>query len=141
MSLGCFYYFHTILCSQMTSGGDLCQTALWNKSMNCFLCCYWGHVMNRHLCGSRKYNAVLCLSIRGDDARWCPISQLGCGGFPGMVSGVLHHHRIGVYFHFGRIKINWCQENYLYIYIYLYVYICIYTVLKHISFIVHIHTY
>ena len=24
VSLGCFHYFHTKLCSQMTCGGDLC---------------------------------------------------------------------------------------------------------------------
>ena len=25
VSLGCFHYFHTKVCSQMTSGGDLCH--------------------------------------------------------------------------------------------------------------------
>ena len=127
----------------MTSGRDLCQTDLWNKSVDCFLCFYWKHVLNRHLWESRKYTAVSCFSIRGDNARWCHISQLGCAGFPGIASDLLYHHSVGVYFHFGTNKINWCQENYLCIYIYLYVYIytyiCIYTMLKHISYIVYTH--
>ena len=39
VSLGCFHYFHTKVCSQIISGGDLCYVGtrkidLWNKSRN-----------------------------------------------------------------------------------------------------------
>ena len=41
VSSGCSHYFYAKICSQMTSGGDLCHLGAsidqWNKSMNCSL--------------------------------------------------------------------------------------------------------
>ena len=64
-----------------------CEISRWTGScMIQFL--LKGHskqTMIHHFCGSGKYTAVSCFSIRGNVARWCPGSQLGCGGFPGTV--------------------------------------------------------
>ena len=80
VSLGCLYYFHTIVCSQMTSGGDLycigtskltCLANQWTDScVMRFLPegrCKQTMILN--LCGSAKYITVLCFSIRGGDTR------------------------------------------------------------------------
>ena len=78
--LGCLYYFHTKVCSHMTSGGDLyhvgpskliCETNRWTgPCVVQFLAeDYSKHTMILHLCGSGKYTSVLCFSIRGGDAR------------------------------------------------------------------------
>ena len=80
VSLGCLYYFRTKVCSQMTFGGDLChvensklfcETNRWTSScMMRFLPEVRSkQTMILHLCGSEKYNTVLCFSIRGSDAR------------------------------------------------------------------------
>ena len=78
--MGCLYYFHTIVYSQMTSCGDL--YCIGNSKLTCYAnqgtdsCvmrflpegrCKQTMILN--LCGSAKYITVLCFSIRGGDAR------------------------------------------------------------------------
>ena len=91
--MGCLYYFHTKVCSQMTSSGDfyhlgpgklICETnRCTGPSVMRFLPeGYSEHTMILHLCGSGKYISVLCFSIRGGDASVpAPSRTWGVEGF------------------------------------------------------------
>ena len=78
--LGCLYYFHTKVCSHMTSGGDLyhvgpskliCETNRWAGPcvMQFLAKGYSEHTMILHFSGSEICTSVLYFSIRGGDAR------------------------------------------------------------------------
>ena len=91
--LGCLYYFHTKVCSQMTSGGDLyhvgpskliCETNWWTGPcvMQFLREGYSEQTMILNLCRSGKYTSVLCFSIRGGDTRVpAPSPTWGVNGF------------------------------------------------------------
>ena len=91
--LGCLYYFHTKVYSQMTSGGELyhvetskliCETNRWTGPcvMRFLPEGYSEQTMILHFCGSAKYILVLCFSIRGGDARVpAPSRTSGVEGF------------------------------------------------------------
>ena len=65
VSLWCFYYFHSKVCLQITFGGYSYRVKIskliW-KGLSL-------QTIIRHLCASRKYSSVLCLSIKGDGSR------------------------------------------------------------------------
>ena len=84
-----FYYLHAKVCSQMTSGRDLCHIGpikLLCKTNQWTVTCvmrflpegYSEQTMILHLCGSGKYTAVLCFSRWGGDAR-VPAPSRTCG--------------------------------------------------------------
>ena len=75
VSLGCLYYLHTKVCSQIISGGDLChvgpsklicETNRWTGPcvMRFSRQSFSEQNMILHLCESGKYTTVLCFSIR-----------------------------------------------------------------------------
>ena len=79
VSLWCIYYFHTRVCLQMTSGGDLghigtgkliCEADRWTRScvMRFLPEGRSEQTVILHLCGSAKHTSVLCFSIRRGDA-------------------------------------------------------------------------
>ena len=78
-SLGFSHYFCTKVCSQMTSGWDLCrvgtsilirETNQWiGPCMIQFLSEGCSETMLHHWCRSGKYTAVLCFAICRGDAR------------------------------------------------------------------------
>ena len=79
--LGCLYYFHTKVCSHVTSGGYLTSKLICETNRGTGPCVmrflvegYSEHTMILHLCRSGKYTSVLCFSIRGSDAR-VPVSS------------------------------------------------------------------
>ena len=91
--LGWLYYFHTKVCSHMTSGGDvyhvgtsklICETN-WGTGpcvMRFLAEGYSEHTMILHLCGSEKYTSVFCFSVGGGDARVpAPSRTWGVEGF------------------------------------------------------------
>ena len=86
VSLGCLYYFRTTVCSQMTSGGDLCHIGI--SKLTCEANRWTGscviqflprgrseQTMILHFGRSAKYTTVLCFSIRGGDARVSAVSR------------------------------------------------------------------
>ena len=93
MSLGCSHYFYTkVVCSQMTSGGDLCHVGMskfisgtnrWTgPCVIQFLLEGRSETMLHHWFGSEKYPTVLCFGIGGGDARFpVPFPTWGLEGF------------------------------------------------------------
>ena len=79
VSSGCSHYFYTKVCSQITSGLDLCdvgisklisQTNRWTgPCVMQFLPEVCSETMLHHWCGSGNYTTVLCFGIGGGDAR------------------------------------------------------------------------
>ena len=74
VSLWCIYYFHTRVCLQMASGGDLCHVETgkliceadrWTRpcAMRFLPEGRSEQTVILHLCGSAKYTSVLCFSI------------------------------------------------------------------------------
>ena len=92
VSLGCSHYFYTKVCSQMTSGGDLChvgasklisKTNRWTgPCVIQFLPEGRSETMLHHWFGSEKYPTVLCFGIGRGDARFpVPFPTWGLEGF------------------------------------------------------------
>ena len=85
MSLGCLYYFHTKVCLQVTSVGDLNHVG---TSKLIFEANRWTgfcvmsflpkdcseQIMILHLCKSGECTTVLCFTIRGGDVKVSPPS-------------------------------------------------------------------
>ena len=120
--LGCSHYFYTKVCSQMTSGGDLChvgtsklisETNRWTgPCVIQFLLEGRSETMLHHWCGNGKYTTVLRFSIGGGDARApAPFHTLGCGGFleRSLMCWVITG--LGCVFHSGTSEITWRQED------------------------------
>ena len=84
MPSGCLSYFHTKVCSQITSGGDLydigpskliCETNWWTGlCVMRFLPEGYSDRLWYFICVEVGYTSVLCFSMRGGDAR-VPVSS------------------------------------------------------------------
>ena len=92
VSLGCFHYFHTKVCSQMTSGGDLCHVGTSKlicetnlETGSCviqFLPQGRSETIIHHYCGSGKCTTVSCFNIgRGDTRVPAPSRTWGVESF------------------------------------------------------------
>ena len=112
LSLWCLYYFHTRVCSQMTSGGDFCNIGISkliceaNRWTDSCVIRFLPEGRSKEtnilpLYGSAKYTTILCFSIRGSDSR---VPVLSCTWET--VFAVLGNHSFGVCFHFVTSEIT-----------------------------------
>ena len=123
VSLGCLYYFHTKVCSEITSGGNLChagtsklicETNRWSGSCVVRFLPEGSseQTMILHLSESGKYTRVLCFSIRGGHAR-VPAPSLTldveCFMERSLMCWVISG--LGFVFHFGTSEVKWRQED------------------------------
>ena len=137
VSYGSSHYFYTKVCSQMTSGGDLCHAGTsklisepnqWTGPCKIqFLPEGRSETMLHHWCRSGKDTTVLCFGIGAGDARIpAPFHTWGVEGFWSILWCAESLRNWCVLFILVQVRLRDVKKTYIYIYICIYVYIFLY---------------